>query len=144
MHKQRIKNKVTHSLYDLVFLKLTPWFVEVSDSNIELNLKLGFDPYKACTPSISSIVNSNFWSLGFKLGYITASLTELCANPNKWPISWVATDSKSIATVDFSFWKSTAHVSAASRWNLPLSGENECAKIPRTPSNGSPSPWSPL
>lgn len=124
--------------FDILLSKQIPIFEEfISDSNKELYLKFGFDPYRACTPSTSSILRSTFLVLGLKLGYITASLTDECANPSTCPISCVATDSKSTATFDLSFSKSTAHVSASSKWNLPFSGRTH-ELIPLKPRQTAP------
>uniref|UniRef100_A0A803R032 Uncharacterized protein n=1 Tax=Cannabis sativa TaxID=3483 RepID=A0A803R032_CANSA len=70
------------------------------------------------------------------------SSTDECPNPKRCPISCTATDSRSTAdaTEEVLMSPPTTQFSSPSKWNLPAVGEKACASVPKTPSNGSPSP----
>jgi hypothetical protein len=94
---------------------------------------------------VASATLSGYWGwLNHSHGPKEANPPE-CPSPRRCPISCMATDSRSIAEVTEEVITSpeTTQVSAPSRWSRPLVGENACASVPSTPSNGSPSPWSP-
>lgn len=108
-------------------------------------LKFGLLPYSCWIPSTSSRAKSTFLVRVLIVGYITASATTEWPIPSRCPISCTATDSRSTAVSDDArvTSPSATHASAASRWNRPSVGENACANVPNTPSNGSPSPCAP-
>uniref|UniRef100_A0A0E0MAM1 Uncharacterized protein n=1 Tax=Oryza punctata TaxID=4537 RepID=A0A0E0MAM1_ORYPU len=117
--------------------------LDVPCSESELRLNCGFEPYNACTPSTSSTVRRTFFSRGLMLGYMTARGDAEWPSPRTWPISCVATDSRSMAAAVASTSKSTAQCSDASRWSRPFFGEKAWPRMPSGPSNGTPSPWLP-
>nr|GFB86909.1 hypothetical protein [Tanacetum cinerariifolium] len=60
-----------------------------------------------------------------------ASSKDECPRPSKCPISWTATDSRSIADEDEDVvMPFISHVSSMSRCSRPRGGANACASVP--------------